>query len=303
MPDILLFPGQGSQFVGMGKDLFDNSNLAKDCYLKASDILGFDIADISFNGPDESLKLTQYTQPAIFVHSIVVFNILKSRGLTFSGVAGHSLGEFTAFVAAGVLTFEDAVKLVKVRSSEMASAGEKQPGSMAAIIGATDEQMKELCDQEGIVVEANMNAPGQIVISGEVDSVSAAVETAKKLGIRRAIPLNVSGAFHSPLMKPARKQLSDTMNQLKFNPPTVPVYQNVSAKPETDIETIKENILLQLESPVRWVEIIEKMKMDGHKSFFELGPGKVLHGLNRRIFRDSTNVSLGKFEDIINYEF
>ena len=303
MPDILLFPGQGSQFVGMGKDLFDNSNLAKECYLRASDILGFDIADISFNGPEKSLKLTQYTQPAIFVHSIVIYKILESRGLTFSGVAGHSLGEFTAFVAAGVLTFEDAVKLVKVRSSEMANAGEKQPGSMAAIIGANDEQMKEICDQEGIVVEANMNAPGQIVISGEVDSVSAAVETAKKLGIRRAIPLNVSGAFHSPLMKPAREQLSDAMNQLNFNSPSVPVYQNVSAKPETDIEIIKENILLQLESPVRWVEIIEKMKMDGHKSFFELGPGKVLHGLNRRIFRDSTNVSLGKFEETINYEF
>lgn len=303
MPDILLFPGQGSQVVGMGRDIFDNSELAKDCYQVASDILGFDIAEISFNGPEESLKLTQYTQPAIFVHSIAVFKILKSKGLTFSGVAGHSLGEFSAFVAAGVLSFEDAVKLVKVRSSEMANAGEKQPGSMAAIIGANEDQMKAVCDQDGIVVEANMNAPGQIVISGEVNAVSSAVETAKKLGIRRAIPLNVSGAFHSPLMKPARESLSDAMEQLKFNSPTVPVYQNVSAKPETDIENIKRNILLQLESPVRWVEIIEKMKLDGHKSFYELGPGKVLHGLNRRIFRDSTNVSLGKYEDIMHHEF
>ncbi|MFQ6609532.1 MAG: ACP S-malonyltransferase, partial [Fidelibacterota bacterium] len=269
-PDILLFPGQGSQYVGMGADLFENYPESQSLYESASKILGVDIADISFNGPDDLLRQTQHTQPAIFIHSICTFNVLKEKGMTFKGVAGHSLGEFSSLVAAEVLTFEDALLLVKVRSSEMAKAGKIMPGTMAAIIGASDDQLNLICKQKGIVVVANLNAPGQVVISGDIDAVKEAIETAKSIGVRRALPLNVSGAFHSPLMKPARDELSKIINKLNFKSPIVPIYQNVTSLPVNDPDSIKSNILNQLESPVRWVDTIQNMIKNGHSSFIEL---------------------------------
>ena len=286
----------------MGKDLWENSQLAKQYYATASEILEYDIAELSFNGPEESLKLTQYTQPAIFVHSIIAFKILQKQVLNFSGVAGHSLGEVSAMVAADILSFADALQLVKIRSTEMALAGEKYPGSMAAIIGADESQMDRICKQQGIVVQANLNAPGQVVISGQVNAISEAVRTARSIGIRKAVKLNVSGAFHSPLMSSARMPLSNAINKIHFSPPSVPIYQNVTALPESDIEVIKNNLLLQLESPVKWSESILNMISVGHSSFIEIGPGKVLQGLNRRIDRQSKTKSFSKFAEIMSYE-
>jgi len=301
MNKVFLFPGQGSQYVGMGKELFAETEVAKQLYKIASDILGFDLAAISFNGPEDKLKQTQFTQPAIFVHSVVVFELLKENNLIPKAVAGHSLGEFSALVSADVLTFEDGLKIVKVRSSEMAKAGEVQPGGMAAILGADEEQIKEICNQDGIVVPANINAPGQVVISGEVEAVNSAVVTAKSLGIRKAIPLNVSGAFHSPLMIPARKPLSTILDSVEFKNTDIPVYQNASAKPETNANSIKENVLKQLENPVLWSDIILNMLANGFGEFIEVGPGKVLSGLNRRIKRDISSTPIGTIEQIQNY--
>ncbi len=301
MNKVFLFPGQGSQYVGMGKELFAETEVAKQLYKIASDILGFDLAAISFNGPEDKLKQTQFTQPAIFVHSVVVFELLKENNLIPKAVAGHSLGEFSALVSADVLTFEDGLKIVKVRSSEMAKAGEVQPGGMAAILGADEEQIKEICNQGGIVVPANINAPGQVVISGEVEAVNSAVVTAKSLGIRKAIPLNVSGAFHSPLMIPARKPLSTILDSVAFKNTDIPVYQNASAKPETNANSIKENVLKQLENPVLWSDIILNMLANGFGEFIEVGPGKVLSGLNRRIKRDISSTPIGTIEQIQNY--
>ena len=301
MNKVFLFPGQGSQYVGMGKELFAETEVAKQLYKIASDILGFDLAAISFNGPEDKLKQTQFTQPAIFVHSVVVFELLKENNLIPKAVAGHSLGEFSALVSADVLTFEDGLKIVKVRSSEMAKAGEVQPGGMAAILGADEEQIKEICNQGGIVVPANINAPGQVVISGEVEAVNSAVVTAKSIGIRKAIPLNVSGAFHSPLMIPARKPLSTILDSVEFKNTDIPVYQNASAKPETNANSIKENVLKQLENPVLWSDIILNMLASGFGEFIEVGPGKVLSGLNRRIKRDISSTPIGTIEQIQNY--
>jgi len=300
--NILLFPGQGSQYVGMGLDIYSKYSFAKSYYEIAINLLESDISNISFNGPEELLRQTQNTQPATFIHSICILKYLKEKGLTFNGTAGHSLGEFSALVAAEVLSFEDTLLLVKVRSREMAKAGEKQPGTMAAIIGATDEQMSRICDQKGIVVIANMNAPGQIVISGQLSSVSAAVETAKSIGVRRAVPLNVSAAFHSPLMKPAGSVLGEVIRRIHFRPPIVPVYQNVTAEPITDPEYLKINLLRQLESPVRWIETIHRMKDDGFKSFIEIGPGKVLQGLQKRIFPESDIISIDTVDQMEQYE-
>ena len=204
MHNAFLFPGQGSQYVGMGEDFYNNSNYAQDIYKTASDILGFNLQEFSFNGPEETLKETQYTQPAIFVHSIIVDKFLKEKDIRANAVAGHSLGEFSALVSADVLSFESALEIVKVRSSEMAQAGNNAPGTMAAILGADDDQLKIICNQNGVVVPANINAPGQVVISGEIKAIKNAIITAKEIGIRRALALNVSGAFHSPLMTPAR---------------------------------------------------------------------------------------------------
>jgi [acyl-carrier-protein] S-malonyltransferase len=302
MPNAFLFPGQGSQYVGMGEDLYKQSDSAKLLYHTASEILGFNLQDVSFSGPEDILMETQFTQPAIFVHSIIVDKFLKDKDIKPDAVAGHSLGEFTALVSANVLSFEDALKIVKVRSSEMANTGKQSPGTMAAILGADDEQLKIICKQDGIVVPANLNAPGQIVISGEINAIENAIITAKNIGVRRALPLNVSGAFHSPLMSPARKALSKMINILRFKDAYIPVFQNVSAIPVTKASIIQENILKQLENPVLWSDTILNMKRNGITNFFEVGPGMVLKGLNQRIYPESTTINCDKLEHLEAYE-
>ncbi len=298
MPNAFLSPGQGSQYVGMGEDLYKQSDSAKLLYNIASDILGFDLQDVSFRGPKDKLMETQYTQPAIFVHSIIIDKFLKYKDIKPDAVAGHSLGEFTALVSANVLSFKDALKIIKVRSTEMANTGKTTPGTMAAILGAKDDQLEIICNQDGIVVPANINAPGQIVISGDIKAINAAIKTAKDIGIRRALKLNVSGAFHSPLMEPVRKPLLEIIDSVRFKDAHIPVYQNVSAKPVTDSITIQKNIINQLESPVLWSETILNMKNEGISNFFEVGPGKVLKGLNKRIYPESTTINCDKLEHL-----
>ena len=302
MPNAFLFPGQGSQYVGMGEDLYKQSDSAKLLYHTASEILGFNLQDVSFKGPEDRLMETQFTQPAIFVHSIIVDKFLKDKDIQPDTVAGHSLGEFTALVSANVLSFEDALKIVKVRSTEMANTGKQSPGTMAAILGADDKQLKIICKQDGIVVPANLNAPGQIVISGEIGAIENAIITAKNIGIRRALPLNVSGAFHSPLMSPVRKPLLNIINSVNFKDAYIPVYPNVSATPVIKASIIKDNILKQLENPVLWFDTILNMKMDGINDFFEVGPGNVLKGLNRRIYPESITINCDKLEHLESYE-
>jgi [acyl-carrier-protein] S-malonyltransferase len=298
MHNAFLFPGQGSQYVGMGEDFYNNSNYAQDIYKTASDILGFNLQEFSFNGPEETLKETQYTQPAIFVHSIIVDKFLKEKDIRANAVAGHSLGEFSALVSADVLSFESALEIVKVRSSEMVQAGKNAPGTMAAILGADDDQLKIICKQNGVVVPANINAPGQVVISGEIKAIKNAIITAKEIGIRRALALNVSGAFHSPLMTPARQPLLDVIDSIEFNNAKIPVYQNVSASPVTNATAIRDNILNQLENPVLWCDTILNLKQMGITDFYEVGPGKVLKGLNRQIFPESTTITCDKLEHL-----
>ena len=301
MKKVFLFPGQGSQFVGMAKDLFDQFQFAKDRFSKAENILGYNLAEIAFEGPDDILKQTQFTQPSIFVHSIIINDFLSSKGISPSAVAGHSLGEFSALVSAQALSFEDALSIVKVRANEMAKAGNLHPGSMAAILGADENQLETICNQSGIVVPANLNAPGQVVISGEIDAVTNAITKAKKIGIRRALPLNVSGAFHSPLMTPVRVPLLRALDSVNFNDAKIPVYQNVSAEPVTKADELKLNIFKQLESPVRWSEIISNMSRDGFTSFLEVGPGKVLQGLNKRILAEHESSSIGTKDQLEFY--
>ena len=298
MHNAFLFPGQGSQYVGMGEDFYNNANYAQDIYKTASDILGFNLQEFSFNGPEETLKETQYTQPAIFVHSIIVDKFLKEKDIRANAVAGHSLGEFSALVSADVLSFESALEIVKVRSSEMAQAGKNAPGTMAAILGADDDQLKIICKQNGVVVPANINAPGQVVISGEIKAIKNAIITAKEIGTRRALALNVSGAFHSPLMTPARQPLLDVIDSIEFNNAKIPVYQNVSASPVTNATAIRDNILNQLENPVLWCDTILNLKQMGITDFYEVGPGKVLKGLNRQIFPESTTITCDKLEHL-----
>mgnify|MGYP006155729859 CR=1 FL=1 len=301
MKKVFLFPGQGSQFVGMAKDLFDEFQFAKDRFRQAENILGYNLAEIAFEGPDDILKQTQFTQPSIFVHSIIINDFLSSKGIFPSAVAGHSLGEFSALVSAQALSFDDALSIVKVRANEMAKAGNLHPGSMAAILGADENQLETICNQSGIVVPANLNAPGQVVISGEIDSVTNAISTAKEIGIRRALPLNVSGAFHSPLMTSARVPLLEALDSVNFNDAKIPVYQNVNAEPVTKADELKSNILKQLESPVRWSEIISNMSRDGFTSFLEVGPGKVLQGLNKRILAEHESSSIGTKDQLEFY--
>ena len=298
MHNAFLFPGQGSQYVGMGEDFYNNSNYAQDIYKTASDILGFNLQEFSFNGPEETLKETQYTQPAIFVHSIIVDKFLKEKDIRANAVAGHSLGEFSALVSADALSIESALEIIKVRSSEMAQAGKNAPGTMAAILGADDDQLKIICNQDGVVVPANINAPGQVVISGEIKAIKNAIITAKEIGIRRALALNVSGAFHSPLMTPARQPLLDVIDSIEFNNAKIPVYQNVSASPVTNATAIRDNILNQLENPVLWCDTILNLKQMGITDFYEVGPGKVLKGLNRQIFPESTTITCDKLEHL-----
>jgi len=280
-----VFPGQGAQFVGMGKDLYENSEIAKELFEKANDILEFRITDIMFDGTDEDLKQTKVTQPAIFLHSVI---LAKTLGESFKPdmVAGHSLGEFSALVANESLSFEDALILVSKRAMAMQKACELTPSTMAAIIGMEDAKVAELCNKvDGIVVPANYNSPGQIVISGDVSGIDNAIEILTNAGAKRAIKLNVGGAFHSPLMKPAKEELSLAINDTNFNKPICPVYQNVNAKAIIEPNQIKENLIAQLTSPVRWTEIVKNMINDGVDNFTEVGPGKVLQGLIKKVDR------------------
>jgi len=282
MKKAYVFPGQGSQFPGMAKDLYESSPKAKEMLDKADAILGFSITDIMFNGSEEDLRQTKVTQPAIFLHSVVSAACLD--GFTPDMVAGHSLGEFSALAAAGAMSFEDALRLVSIRASEMQKCCEKVPGKMAAIIGLSNEQVEKVCAEVGgMVIAANYNGDGQVVISGEETAVLEACGKAKEAGARRALPLGVSGAFHSPLMEPARMELAKAIEATAFKAPACPVYQNVTAKAETDPDTIKANLLAQLTSPVKWTQSVRNMLEDGATEFKELGPGAVLQGLVKRI--------------------
>ncbi len=278
-----VFPGQGAQFVGMGKDLYENNETARDLFEKANDILGFRITDLMFEGTDEDLRRTDITQPAVFLHSVV---LAKSLGDEFKPAmtAGHSLGEFSALVAAGALDFEDGLKLVSARAHAMQKACELKPSTMAAIIGLPDEKVEEvLKGVDGVVVCANYNCPGQIVISGEEEAIDAACKLLSEAGARRALKLKVGGAFHSPLMEPARAELAAAIEKTEFHTPDCPVYQNVDAKPHTDPAEIKANLVAQLTAPVRWTASVQNMVADGADEFIELGPGKVLQGLVSKI--------------------
>lgn len=280
-----VFPGQGAQFVGMGKDLYDQVPLAKELFDKANEILGFSITDIMFSGTDEQLKQTQVTQPAIFLHSVI---LAKSLGDDFKPemTAGHSLGEFSALVSAGALSFEDGLKLVAQRAQAMQKACEQNPSTMAAIIGLPDTTVEEICSSiEGVVVPANYNCPGQLVISGSNEAIDAACAKLTEAGAKRALKLNVGGAFHSPLMEPARVELEAAIQAAPFAKPICPVYQNVDAKPYTDPAAIQANLIAQLTSPVRWTQIAQNMLADGATLFTELGPGSVLQGLIKKVDR------------------
>ena len=284
-----VFPGQGSQFVGMGKDLYENSPLAKELFDKANDILGYRITDIMFEGSDDDLKQTKVTQPAVFLHS-VISALCMGEDFKPEMTAGHSLGEFSALVAAGALSFEDGLRLVYARAMAMQKACEIAPGTMAAIIGLPDEKVEEVCkevSEEGnVVVAANYNCPGQLVISGNVDAINAACEKLKAAGAKRALPLKVGGAFHSPLMQPTKDELQVAIEQTEIKAPMCPVYQNVDAQPHTDPVEIKANLIAQLTSPVRWTASVQKMIEDGAVDFTECGPGKALQGMIARISKD-----------------
>lgn len=283
-----VFPGQGAQFPGMAKDLYDNVPLAKKMLEEANDILGFRITDIMFEGTADDLKATKVTQPAIFLHSTVLALCLNIQP---DMVAGHSLGEFSALAAAKAMKFEDALRLVAIRAREMQKCCEQVPGLMAAIIGLSNEQVEEICAAtEGTVIPANYNCDGQIVISGEKEAVEKACEAAKAAGAKRALPLAVSGAFHSPLMEPARIELGKAIETTEIVAPVCPVYQNVTGRPETDSEAIKKNLLDQLTSPVKWTQSVKNMLVEGADHFIELGPGNVLQGLVKRISGGSVTI-------------
>ena len=282
-----VFPGQGAQFVGMGKDLYENHPEAKEMFEKANEILGFRITDLMFEGTDENLRQTKVTQPAIFLHSVI---LAKTMGTDFCPdmVAGHSLGEFSALVAAGALSFEDGVRLVSARAMAMQKACEKTPSTMAAVLALPDEKVEEICNsiKDEIVVPANYNCPGQIVISGSEAGIDQACEKMLAAGAKRALKLKVGGAFHSPIIEPARTELAEAIQKTQFFAPTCPVYQNVNAKAETNPDIIKENLVAQLTSPVRWTQSVLNMITDGANSFTEVGPGNVLQGLVKKINKE-----------------
>lgn len=288
MKNAYIFPGQGAQFPGMGKSLYEENTVAKAYFDKANEILGFSITDIMFNGTAEDLKQTRVTQPAIFLHSVILFE--TTPGLHPDMVAGHSLGEFSALVANRVLTFEDGLRLVAKRAEAMQRACEINPSTMAAVLGLDDAKVEEICAAftNEVVVPANYNCPGQLVISGSINGINEACEKLKAAGAKRAMVLQVGGAFHSPLMEPAKEELQEAISQTTFSNPTCPVYQNVDAHPYIDPHMIKQNLINQLTAPVRWTQTVQKMVENGATSFTEVGPGKVLQGLVGKIAKDVT---------------
>lgn len=291
MKKAYVFPGQGSQFPGMAKALYEGNAKGKELLEKANDILGFRITDIMFEGTPDDLKATRVTQPAIFLHSVVLAKCYE--GFRPDMVAGHSLGEFSALAAAEAISFEDALRLVYIRATQMQLCCEKVPGTMAAIVGLPDEKVEEICSScEGIVIPANYNCGGQVVISGEKTAVEQACEKAKAEGAKRALPLAVSGAFHSPLMEPARVELGKAIEETRIVEPICPIYQNVSAQAVTDPQTIKKNLLAQLTSPVRWTQSVRNMLADGADYFMEIGPGTVLQGLVKRISAGTERITI-----------
>ena len=293
MGKVYVFPGQGAQFSGMGKELYEQSAEAKAMFERANEILGFRITDIMFEGTAEELKQTKVTQPAVFLHSVILAKVL---GVEPAAVAGHSLGEFSALVVSGALSFEEGLQLVAKRAMAMQMACEMEQGTMAAVLALPDKTIEDICAEiEGVVVAANYNCPGQLVISGAVDAVKEACERLKAAGARRALILPVGGAFHSPLMEPARQELAKAIEEASFSEPICPIYQNVDAKPHTSPEEIKRNLIAQLTAPVRWTQIVEQMVTDGYSSYIELGPGSVLQGLIRKISPDSEVESIGSF--------
>ena len=291
MKKAYVFPGQGSQFPGMAKALYEGNAKGKELLEKANDILGFRITDIMFEGTPDDLKATRVTQPAIFLHSVVLAKCYE--GFRPDMVAGHSLGEFSALAAAEAISFEDALRLVYIRATQMQLCCEKVPGTMAAIVGLPDEKVEEICSScEGIVIPANYNCGGQVVISGEKTAVEQACEKAKAEGAKRALPLAVSGAFHSPLMEPARVELGKAIEETRIVEPICPIYQNVTAQAVTDPQTIKKNLLAQLTSPVRWTQSVRNMLADGADYFMEIGPGTVLQGLVKRISAGTEGITI-----------
>lgn len=281
MKQFYVFPGQGAQYTGMGKDLYDNHVEVRAMMERANEILGFRLTDIMFEGTAEELKQTKVTQPAVFLHSVAM---AKALGIAPSAVAGHSLGEFSALVVSGALAFEDGLRLVSKRAQAMQACCEAVEGGMAAILALSDEQVEQICaETEGVVVAANYNCPGQLVISGEKAAVEAACVKAKEAGARRALPLPVGGAFHSPLMEPAREELEKAIAEAAFRTPSCPIYQNVDAMPHADPEEIKQNLIAQLTAPVRWTQIVQQMLADGVEQVTELGPGTVLQGLVKKV--------------------
>tara|TARA_B100001559_G_scaffold109242_1_gene91811 strand:+ start:145 stop:1035 length:891 start_codon:yes stop_codon:yes gene_type:complete len=287
-----IFPGQGAQFSGMGKDLFENSKTAYELFNNANEILGFKISDVMFNGSAEDLKQTSVTQPAIFLHSVILA-MSKENEISPAMVAGHSLGEFSALVINKSISFEDGLKLVSIRANAMQKACENNPGTMAAVLGLEDNLVENACSQvEGTVVAANYNCPGQLVISGELNAIELACEKLKEIGARRALVLPVGGAFHSPLMENAKRELENAINETTFSDPICPIYQNVSGLPFLSEFEIKENLISQLTSPVKWTQSINKMVEDGAEEFIEVGPGRVLQGLVKKINGDINSSSL-----------
>ena len=281
MKHAYVFPGQGAQYPGMGKDLYENSVEARELFDRANEILGFNITEIMFNGTADELKQTKVTQPAVFLHSVILAKVL---GVKPDAVAGHSLGEFSALVVAGALSFEDGLKLVSKRALAMQACCEQQPGGMAAILGLEDAVVEKCCDSiDGVVVAANYNSPGQIVISGANEAVDKACEQLKEAGARRALRLPVGGAFHSPLMEPARVEIEKAIAEVEFHTPSCPIYQNVDAQPQSDSEVIKRNVIAQLTAPVRWTQSAKNMIADGIDTYTELGPGNVLQGLIKKV--------------------